>query len=90
MPCPSLTRHIMKKNIVLASNQLDSVWCEVCLDHILPSVGFDSCILNHQCFSDDPCPHQGQFHTASISGKDLTQPLAQPANVNTIFTKPDQ
>ncbi len=77
----------MKKNIVLASNQLDSVWCKVCLDHILPSVGFDRCILDHQCFSDDPCPHLGQFHVASISQKALTKSISQSSNVNTIFTK---
>jgi len=54
-------------------------YCPNAQVHVQPKDGFDACITEHQCFSDDPCPFMQQFTPQTViksNRKDAS--LAQP------------
>jgi len=38
------------------------LYCQTRQVHADVSQGFLACAMDHQCFSDDPCPLDGAFH----------------------------
>jgi hypothetical protein len=51
----------MKKILMVESKPTDSMWCEQCLHNILLSDGYEHCITENQCFSDNTCPLETHF-----------------------------
>jgi len=60
-------------------------FCPSLQAHVEISNGFDTCITQHQCFSDDPCPLMKQFteHHNAPKQQLTTQPTVKPCKNQT-------
>jgi hypothetical protein len=46
------------------TNQTELAYCRERMVHVDLRQGFQKCIEENECFSDDPCPLSGAFHQA--------------------------
>lgn len=59
--------------------QTNRIYCSARQTPVDVSQGFEKCIVDHQCFSDDPCPLAGKFAepvASPLLQKGRTQPAA--------------
>lgn len=55
-------------------------FCPSAKVHVKTQDGFDACITEHQCFSDDPCPLLKDFWEAKTPLTPLQTPRAKRSN----------